>query len=723
MTERSLSKFSIGMAPIAHSLVFVLPAVGLVTALSYAHFDVKQMGDDNKGSILLVDRMFDVALALALIGVVFCIGRKFVRLISLAYESAAEEISFSVMFGVGIVGLIILALGLAGLLAPVPVTLSIGLLMILSGQEVPRIFQLLKEGVTAATSTKLRFILTILFGVLVLVFAIRAITPPHTPDEAIYHLSVTKRFVDQGRILPVEDNWAGNMPFLVQMLYAICLMAGADIAAKVLSFCLALVCSLSLYGFSRRFLTRRVGVLSMFSFFAAGMVVEVAVTSRIDVSLAGMLFLAIYSMMVYLESGRRQWLYASAVLSGFGLGIKYSAAIVICFLGIMFLVESLVRRRDDGITAIKRGMLYTAIVAAVAAPWFIKNFIWFRNPVYPFITGEAADIRPGQLRYFGPDDQAKLDAHFERARTEMPDVAADRERQMADAASKQLDRHPLRFWEYFIRPDAYNMAEEGHYPNYLFVLAPLMVFVRKNRWLTWLGVFSVFYFIAAVNVSWVARMLLPIYPALTLISAYTLTELAAVISRNRQRQPYRSIALVVPVLAVAIVLGFTVLFSTLESIRTNDLGFIKGDLTRTEYMKQFYYYPPSYYINNSTPENSRVMMIGAQTCYDLKRDYIADTNWDSTEWRRLLVRNGTIEQLNQELRRRGVTHVWVAYGLFTFVAEMGRKNYPNVSGLAVKDGPDYKAQLMNWSTLDLYSKKFLQPVYNDNFGNIVYRIK
>jgi 4-amino-4-deoxy-L-arabinose transferase-like glycosyltransferase len=700
-----------------------LPALGLVAALSYAHFDIKQMGDDNKGTMLVVDRIFDLALALGLFASVFCVGRRLARFLSLSYENAADEISFSVMFGVGIVGLMVLGLGLAGLLAPVPVALSIGLLMTLSWQEIPRAFELLKRGVTATTSTRPRFILTILFGALVLVLAIRAMTPPHTPDEAIYHLSVTKRFVDQGRIFPVEDNWAGNMPFLVQMLYAVCLMAGADIAAKLFGLCLAVVCSLSLYGFSRRFLTRRVGVLSMFGFFAAGMVVEVAVTSRIDVSLAGMLFLAIYAMMVYLESGRREWLYAAAVLSGFSLGIKYSAAIVICFLGIMFLVESFLRGQDNAVTIIKRGILYTAIVVAVASPWFIKNFIWFRNPVYPFITGEAADLRPGQLRYFSSDDQARLDAHFERARTEMPDVAADRERQMANAASKRLDRRPLRFWEYFTRPDAYNMAEEAHYPNYLFVFAPLIVFVRKIRWLTWLGVFSVFYFIAAVNVSWVARMLLPIYPALTLISAYALTELGSCISRNRQRQPYRSIALVLPVLAVSIVLGFTVLFSTLQSIHTNDLSFIKGDLSRSEYMKQFYYYPPSYYINTSTPENSRVMMIGAQTCYDLKRDYIADTNWDSTEWRRLLVRNNTIEQLNQELRRRGITHVWVAYGLFTFVAEMGRGNYPNVSGLSVKDGPDYEAQLMNWSTLDLYSKKFLQPVYNDDFGNIVYRIK
>ena len=722
MTGRSLSRNSIGLAPIAHSLVYMLPVLGLIAALSYAHFDVKQMGDDNSGAMLLADRVFDVTLSLALIGVVFCFGRKCARILSLSYESAAEEISFSIMIGVGIAGLMILGLGLAGLLAPVPVTLSIGLLMILSRKEVPRIFELLGQGVTAATSTKQRLILTTLFGAMIFVLAIRAMTPPHTPDEAIYHLSVTKRFVEQRRVFPVEDNWAGNMPFLIQMLYAVCLMAGADIAAKLFSLGLAVVCSISLYGFSRRFLTRRAGVVSMFTFFAAGMVVEVAVTSRIDVSLAGMLFLAIYAMMVYLDCGRRQWLYASAVLSGFSLGIKYSAAIVICFLGIMFLAESFVRRHD-AVTVVKRGILYIAIVAAVASPWLIKNFIWFRNPVYPLITGEAADIRSGQLRYFGPDDQAKLDAHFDKARTEMPDVAADRERQMADAASKRLDRHPLRFWEYFTRPDAYNMAEESHYPNYLFLLAPIILFVPRTRWLIWLGVFSVFFFLVAVNVSWVARMLLPIYPALTLISSYALAELAASISRNRQREPYRSIALMLPVVAVAIVLGFTVLFSTLHSIHTNDLRFIKGDLSRSQYMKQFYYYPPSYYINNSTPENSRIMMIGAQTCYDVKRDYIADTNWDSTEWRRLLVRNGTVDQLNEDLKRRGITHVWVAYGLFTFVAEMGRKNYPNVSGLAVKDGPDYKAQLMNWSTLDLYSKKYLQPVYNDNFGNIVYRIK
>ena len=72
----------------------------------------------------------------------------------------------------------------------------------------------------------------------------------------------------------------------------------------------ALMTALSVYGFCARFLTRRIGLIALFSFFAAGMVVG-ATTARIDVSLAGILFLATYAMMNYLETDRSGWLWLS----------------------------------------------------------------------------------------------------------------------------------------------------------------------------------------------------------------------------------------------------------------------------------------------------------------------------------------------------------------------------------------------------------------------------
>ncbi|MEK6300859.1 MAG: glycosyltransferase family 39 protein [Acidobacteriota bacterium] len=692
-------------------------------ALTYTHFQISQMGEGYKSPLLLADRLFDLCLATGMLAAAFCIGRRSAGLLSLSFANLAEELSISVMIGVGIVGLLVLCLGLAGLLLPLPIIVSMSLLIFLSRRQGVRLLEVIKEAIVAATATKAHVTLTILFASLFLILALRAMTPPHSPDEVIYHLSVTKLFVQQGRVFPVIDNYDGNMPFLIHMMYAVFLMAKAEIAAKLFSLCLAVICSLALYAFSERFLTRRAGIVALFGFFAAGAIVEVSVTALIDVSLAGMIFLATYAMMVSFQTDRVQWLYASAILSGFSLGIKYTAAIYIVLLGIMFLVESFLRGQLRILAVIKRGAVYVAIVSAVASPWYVKNLVWFRNPVYPYITGEVAEFIPGQPRYFNAEDQVKLDAHFENARTQMPDLVRERKSELDKAASKREERHPLRVWEYFTRPAVYNMGDHSHYPNYLFLFCPLIVLATRSRWLIWLSALSMAFFLAVTNTSWLARLLIPVFPALTLISAYVITELAARADWGGSRQPRILKANWLPAIAVAFTLGSTALSSFKQVISTNDLAFVKGDVSRSEYMMTYFFYPPSHFINNSLPRESKVMMIGAETSYDLQRDYIADVNWDSTEWRRLLIRNSSMQALNEDLKRRGITHFWVAYGLFPFVAEIGRENYPNLSGIVPKTGPDYQPQLVNWATLDMYSSTFLEPVYSDKFGNIVYQVK
>ena len=312
----------------------------------------------------------------------------------------------------------------------------------------------------------------------------------------------------------------------------------------------------------------------------------------------------------------------------------------------MFLVESFLRGQLRIVTVIKRGAVYVAIVAAVASPWYIKNLVWFRNPVYPFITGEVAEFTPGQPRYFNAEDQVKLDAHFENARRQMPDLVRERESELDKAASKRVERHPLRIWEYFTKPAVYNMGDDSQYPNYLFLFCPLIVFATRRRWLIWLSALSIAFFLAVTNTSWIGRLLIPIYPALTLISAYAITELAARTDRGGGLQPRIPKAKWLPAIAVAFTLGSTMLLSLMQLISSNDLAFVKGDVSRSDYMMTYFFYPASYFINHSLPKESKVMLIGAETCYDLQRDYIADVNWDSTEWRRLLIRNTSMQDVN-----------------------------------------------------------------------------
>jgi hypothetical protein len=49
----------------------------------------------------------------------------------------------------------------------------------------------------------------------------------------------------------------------------------------------------------------------------------------------------------------------------------------------------------------------------------------------------------------------------------------------------------------------------------------------------------------------------------------------------------------------------------------------------------------------------------------IERDYLADETWLATKWRRLLAENPSLEEVNQDLKRQGVTHIFYCPGLFS----------------------------------------------------------
>jgi 4-amino-4-deoxy-L-arabinose transferase-like glycosyltransferase len=721
--ERSPFKTKIRITFSARYLFLIVPVALACVAALYAHFQVQQAGDDYTGPLALLDRLFDLLLALVLTGAAFCVGRRIAGACSLSFDNVAEEFSFSVILGTGTIALGVLGLGLAGLLSLTPVALLLVALLVISYREAPRLVGVARGMLSGAMRTKASLIITLLFILLSAVMMLRAATPPSDFDEAIYHLSVTNAFVKRGEVYPIIDNAAGNMPLLIQMIYAICLMAKADIAARVFSLILALTCGVALYGFCARFLSRRAGVVTMFGFFAAGIVVEVAVTTRIDVSLSCILFLSTYAMILYFESTRRGWLYASAILAGFAFGVKYTAGVWILLLGAMFLLEHFFRKSQPLLTVLKRGFLYAAIVLAVASPWLIKNLVWFHNPLYPFLTGEVAAFTPGRPSYFTPEDDLKLEAHFERARRSMPSLVAERDQELSKAVSERAIKRPPHFWEYFTKPDAYNYPEAYHYPNYLFLFAPLLVFAPRSRWLLWLAILAIAYFILITQMAWYSRYLLPMYPALTLVSAYALTESANRVDWKKRLRPRTHLATVVPAVALSVAVGSIALLSLMLTVNGNSLEFLKGNLSRRGFMSRLFYYPPIDFINQELPKNSRVMMLGAQMSYGIKGDYIADISMDTTEWRRLLIRNDSLAAVHNDLKQRGVTHILVSYGIFPWAASRAGNDSPLSFGSTSTIGQQYRVQLRNWATLDQYSSNFLEQVYSDKFGFVLYRLR
>jgi len=701
--------------------VLVLLTAAACIAATAAHFYLKGSADDATGPLAVLNHLFDLVVALFVSFVILCVGHTLVKRFKLQFTTQAESLSFSFFLGTGVVALLVLFIGLVGLLRG---WTMIGLLvscLTLTARDLPELFQRVKQSFrTAFATSQSRIISSVFFGLMAFL-VLRALTPPHTADELIYHLPVPQQFVQAGRVFPSYDNSLGNMPFLIHMIYVACLMVGSDIATKVISLFLAITTAISLYAFCNRYLTRGVGAISLFAFFAAGMIVELGVSARIDVSLAGMLFACTFAMINYLTTRVRAWLWLSALFGGFSLGIKHTAALWIFFVGILYLIETF-RSRESAGKILGNGILYTLIALAIASPWYIKNAVWFHNPIYPFVTGEVVEFGENGVRYFNADDERKLDAHFSVAQKEIPTIVAAQEQELRVAVNSRLERHPMRLWEFFSKPNTYLMAEPNQFPNYLFLIIPLMIFLKPKRWIWWLLALSLAFVFSVTFTSWIARYLVPAYPALTIVAAYTVAALA---TRFESRP---SISRRIPAYALAVVL-VPVLTACLYSMRYfHSLDYLTGFNSRQTFLARLSFYHPLDFINQTLPPTARVLTIGAQMTYGLQRQHYADESWFATKWRRLLVQNNSLEAVNDQLKAQGFTHVYYSKTLSIFAAEMGLEGTGGMSLIAqaedgaTKKSPEYPL-LRNWSTFTLYKKKFLEPVYSDNNGYEILRIK
>jgi hypothetical protein len=709
-------------------------------ALIYAHLHIAG-SDTYVGLLAPLDRLFDLTLALAISFMLASLGLVIARLLRISWSNTAETLSVSLFLGTGVFGLAVLGLGLLGLLKPIPVLILCAVSIIISRGEIRRVIDLIRHSATTFISEAESKLPVLLFLAAMALLLIRAATPPHVYDEAIYHLPVTLEFVTHGRIFPDFNNSMGNQPFLIHMIYALCLMAGSDIAAKLFSLGLSIATALALYGFCERYVTRRVAAFAVLAFFAAGMVVEVAATTRVDVTVAGMLFVTTYAMINYLHTGQRSWLWTSALLAGFSLGVKHSAALWLLLVGVMYVIESLLKRRTSLDNMLKYGIGYVVIALAVASPWYAKNYVWFGNPFYPFFTGEVASYGPEGLRYFNSEDERKLDAHFAVVRKENPRVVKVAEEAITRSASMQLERHPMRPWEIFVHPNTYLMSEMRHYPNYLFLVLPLSLFMIRQRWLVWLLVLSVCYFVMATWSSWIARYLLPAYPALTILAAYTL------VTASERLKQKTAVLRLLPLYLVLIALTIVITTSFRSLAHRNYLSFIAGATSRHDFMRGFDYSYPVDFINSELPADAHVMSVGTQMLYGLQRPYLSDETWYTTKWRRLLVHNDSLEDVHQDLKRQGVNYILFNPGVFLYAAEMGLDQgqvvppvprplaaaalgmkYETDDGLkqsfdeARRLGPNFPL-LRSWATFLNYRDKYLEQVYSDENDFRIYRLR
>ncbi|RME43522.1 MAG: phospholipid carrier-dependent glycosyltransferase, partial [Caldilineae bacterium] len=214
-----------------------------------------------------------------------------------------------------------------------------------------------------------------------------ALLPPTDWDGLFYHLTGPKLYLSAGRIAPGVDIPHLNFPALLEMLFLLAMAIRGDVTAKLVHFGFSLLLAGLVYRMARRHLRLKNGWLAVAFLFSMPMVMTLAGWAYNDLALAFFEVAALDALLRWRsEPAERRWLTLSGVLCGMAMSLKYTSVVAVVALGLLLLGYALRRRAPlRQITGDALRFAFPALL--VSSPWYIKNWLFTGNPVYPFLFG------------------------------------------------------------------------------------------------------------------------------------------------------------------------------------------------------------------------------------------------------------------------------------------------------------------------------------------------
>ncbi len=582
-----------------------------------------------------------LAVGMGLLGV--GVGERLLDRLGVRPATSGERLVLAGGLGLGALSYGFLALGLMGLLRPLAVWAMLALAAVWAWPQVrhwPAGWREKRAALsqhrlfTAAPGLFERLGATLVIAMLVIVL-VRGLAPVTDYDGLTYHLVVPRDYLRAGRVLPYPGEAHPNFPLTVDLLYIPAILLGLENAARLIHLGFGVLLGLGVYTLAGRLLgSRRGGWLALLIFGTTPVIGTVGGYAHTDLGWALFEFLAAYALLappVYGGAGQegRGWLVLAGIFAGLGLGSKYLGLPALGALGVALLVQSGLLAHRSWRHVLGDGLLFGLVALAVAAPWYLKNWLWLGNPVYPLWFGgrgwdayQWANLLSTGTRY-GP--------------------------------RRGVMGFLLLPWDLFRYSIGYFGPTPFVFPTPLSLLLPLYLLVRRRPAINLILLVALLRFgtwaISARN----ARYLMDIYPLLSVAVAYLLTELA------RQRRIRVLVQGVVFVMLVA-----NLAWQALLLVQEGPIPVVLGLESREDYLAE-HNQPPYRVIRfiNRLPAGSRVFFVGNGQSYYVTTYHVADVNHDN--WGHLVYQWGEEPaRLHQALVDQGITHVYYSGYDFTW---------------------------------------------------------
>jgi hypothetical protein len=505
---------------------------------------------------------------------------------------------------------------------------------------------------------------------------IAAVAPPTAKDTLLYHFALPKAWIAAGRAVEVPYNIAGYYPLGVEMHAVWAMLLGsplgvrvAEAAAGATLVLFAPLLVMIVYGWAReRGADRAWAAGAALSIAWIPSAYDVAASAYVDLALAGYTALAVRGFGRWWATGRSRELAWVAAGIGGALSIKLSAAFLLLPLALLGLLHALGRGGADrdsprpdtaGTAAAVVGALTLGV--ALAAPWYVRNWIRTGSPLFPFYLGIWPAQAPGwdlersrlyeTLFSLYGDAQGPLDYLWSPIRlavSAQPDQPAFYDGVLGIIFVLAL---PLLAWALWRRR--------------LDVELRLAVLVSASLFVFWL--FS----------SQQLRYLLPATAGLAVAIAVAGTGLAPALGR-----PLRGLMVAGAALGLPVICAWF--------LQVDPLRVVLGGERREDYLtRRLDYYPYYQIVNRDLPPTATVWLIDMRRdTYHLDRPAFSDFIFEDYTLTRYVRAASRVEEIRERVRADGITHLLVRHDILgdyerSPIVDEQRPREENVAKLAL----------------------------------------
>ena len=562
-----------------------------------------------------------LAIGTGVLGV--AIGERLLEWLGVRPVSGGERVALAGGLGLGSLSYGFLALGLAGLLRPVFIWTMLALAAVLAWPQIRRWPARWRENRPALRPPGFfeRVGITLIVAMLAIVL-VRGLAPVTDYDGLAYHLVVPRDYLRAGRILPYPGEAHFNFPLTVDLLYIPPVLLGLESAARLIHLGFGVLLGLGVYTLAERLLKSRRGAwLALLVLGTTPVIGTVGGYAHTDLGWALFEFLAAYALLRWIAEEEKGWLWLAGIFAGLGLGSKYLGLPVLGALGLVLLIQRGLVARRPWRQVLGEGFLFGLVALAVAAPWYLKNWLWLGNPFYPLWFGGAGwdAYESAKLAFMG--------------------------------TSYGPRRGVLGFlllpWDLFRYSIGWFGPIPFAFPTPLSLLLPLYLLVRRRPAINLILLISLIRFGTWAVSARSPRYLLDIYPLLSIAVAYLLMEL------TRKRGGRLLIQGTVFVLLVA-----NLTWQAALLVQEGPIPVVLGLEDREEYLAE-HNHPPFQVIRfiNQLPADSRVLFSGNGQSYYVTTDHVADVN--HSNWGHLVYEWGEEpEHIRQALETQSITHIY-----------------------------------------------------------------